>query len=246
MPVALTISSAADCRPRRSPPAASAASSAAIRRSARSPLPPLVGGEHRRPDRGLAHHVGLRRHAGPDDVAGGGDGGLAGVRVDAALGVDHRHLAAVAVGVGGDQLLERLRRRHARIASRPGRAGRSPGSTNDCVATTPTPASPHVTIEPTENQCDCTATPELAGLRIAGDDRIGVHQRTAWRRRLRCGAAGRQPRRHAHQCDQLALRHLIPASAAKLSSLVRFAPPLVATICSGRAGPAGWRLRPAV
>src|SRR4051812_3622378 len=33
------------------------------------------------------------------------------------------------------------------------------GSTNDCVATAPTPGSAHVTIEPTENQCDCTATP---------------------------------------------------------------------------------------
>ena len=30
---------------------------------------------------------------------------------------------------------------------------------NDCVATAPTPASAHVTTEPTENQCDCTATP---------------------------------------------------------------------------------------
>src|SRR5512140_1227486 len=29
----------------------------------------------------------------------------------------------------------------------------------DCVATTPTPASPHVTTDPTENQCDWTATP---------------------------------------------------------------------------------------
>jgi hypothetical protein len=30
---------------------------------------------------------------------------------------------------------------------------------NDCVATAPTPASAHATDEPTENQCDCTATP---------------------------------------------------------------------------------------
>src|SRR3954471_21742186 len=29
----------------------------------------------------------------------------------------------------------------------------------DCVATAPTPARPHVTTEPTENQCDWTATP---------------------------------------------------------------------------------------
>src|SRR4029077_15136900 len=30
---------------------------------------------------------------------------------------------------------------------------------NDCVATTPTPASPQITSAPTANQCDCTATP---------------------------------------------------------------------------------------
>ena len=29
----------------------------------------------------------------------------------------------------------------------------------DCVATAPTPASAQGTVEPTENQCDCTATP---------------------------------------------------------------------------------------
>ena len=29
----------------------------------------------------------------------------------------------------------------------------------DCVATAPTPASAQATFEPTENQCDCTATP---------------------------------------------------------------------------------------
>jgi hypothetical protein len=27
------------------------------------------------------------------------------------------------------------------------------------VATAPTPGSAHVTIDPTQNQCDCTATP---------------------------------------------------------------------------------------
>ncbi len=30
---------------------------------------------------------------------------------------------------------------------------------NDCVATAPTPASAHVTPDPTENACDWTATP---------------------------------------------------------------------------------------
>jgi hypothetical protein len=33
------------------------------------------------------------------------------------------------------------------------------GSTKDCVAMAPTPASAHGTNGPTENQCDCTATP---------------------------------------------------------------------------------------
>src|SRR5262245_38922330 len=33
------------------------------------------------------------------------------------------------------------------------------GSTNDCVATAPTPASAQVTTDPTENQWLCTATP---------------------------------------------------------------------------------------
>src|SRR5205085_12265270 len=33
------------------------------------------------------------------------------------------------------------------------------GSMKDCVATAPTPASAQATFEPTENQCDCTATP---------------------------------------------------------------------------------------
>jgi hypothetical protein len=33
------------------------------------------------------------------------------------------------------------------------------GSMKDCVATAPTPASAQATLDPTENQCDCTATP---------------------------------------------------------------------------------------
>src|SRR5437660_3662258 len=52
----------------------------------------------------------------------------------------------------------------ARPASIPWRISDSPrgpyaGSANACVATAPTPASAHVTTVPTENQCDCTATP---------------------------------------------------------------------------------------
>src|SRR6188474_268255 len=41
------------------------------------------------------------------------------------------------------------------------------GSTKDCVATAPMPASAQATIGPTENQCDCTATPNspVAGSR---------------------------------------------------------------------------------
>src|SRR3954469_2738382 len=37
--------------------------------------------------------------------------------------------------------------------------GPPPGTGMDCVATAPTPARSHGTTEPTENQCDCTATP---------------------------------------------------------------------------------------
>jgi hypothetical protein len=33
------------------------------------------------------------------------------------------------------------------------------GSAIDCVATAPTPGRAHGHIEPTQNQCDCTATP---------------------------------------------------------------------------------------
>src|SRR4051812_15566877 len=37
--------------------------------------------------------------------------------------------------------------------------GPPPGTGTDCVATAPSPARSHGTTEPTENQCDCTATP---------------------------------------------------------------------------------------
>src|SRR5262245_3581920 len=43
------------------------------------------------------------------------------------------------------------------MSSRP--SGPYETSVNDCVATAPTPASAHTTCAPTENQCDCTATP---------------------------------------------------------------------------------------
>src|SRR5713101_5883349 len=39
------------------------------------------------------------------------------------------------------------------------------GSTKAWVATTPTPGSPQGTMEPTENQCDWTATPICPALR---------------------------------------------------------------------------------
>ena len=43
-----------------------------------------------------------------------------------------------------------------------------------CVATAPTPVRAQGTIGPTENQCDWTAVAELAGARVAGDDRVGA------------------------------------------------------------------------
>ena len=84
-PVPLTISIAADCRPRTSPPAASAASSAASMRSARSPVRRLEGPAHRGPDAIVGHHVGLHRVARADVLAGRGDRRRAGVRRHAAL-----------------------------------------------------------------------------------------------------------------------------------------------------------------
>ena len=72
---------AADCRPRMSPPAACAASSAASIRSARSPFAVRSLG-HRRPDLVVLHQVRLHREVGADDVAGGGDVLVAGVRRD--------------------------------------------------------------------------------------------------------------------------------------------------------------------
>src|SRR5678815_3701121 len=57
----------------------------------------------------------------------------------------------------------------AAVPARSSSSARGPyaGSTNDWVATAPTPASAQVTTEPTENQCDCTATPSspVAGSR---------------------------------------------------------------------------------
>src|SRR5512139_1100477 len=45
----------------------------------------------------------------------------------------------------------------SRMSARP--FGPYDGSANAWVATAPTPGSAHVTMLPTENQCDCTATP---------------------------------------------------------------------------------------
>src|SRR5947209_3335657 len=44
-------------------------------------------------------------------------------------------------------------------SSRSSRCGPPPGTGTDCTATAPTPARTHGTTEPTENQCDWTATP---------------------------------------------------------------------------------------
>src|SRR3954452_21215143 len=44
-------------------------------------------------------------------------------------------------------------------SSRSSTRGPPPGTGTDCVAAQPTPARSHGTTDPTENQCDCTATP---------------------------------------------------------------------------------------
>ena len=106
----------------------------------------------------------------PVDVAGVRD--AVGARVDGerAACVDHRHLADGRQRIGREQLAERLRRAGMPSASRSSAFGPYAGSTTDCVATAPTPARAHAHSGPTENQCDCTATPSSPVGRIAGHD----------------------------------------------------------------------------
>jgi hypothetical protein len=68
----------------------------------------LVGGRHCRPHLRVRHEIGLCGVLRADVVSRGGDGLLAGVRGDAALGVDDRDLADVLLRVGGDELRERI------------------------------------------------------------------------------------------------------------------------------------------
>ena len=124
--VPFTTTIAADWRPRMSPPAFSAASSACSIRSARSPSAAsnasAIAGQMRR----VGHEIGLHGERAAHVLARVRDALGAGVRGDVALGVHHRHLPDVGGVVHRDQRVQRLPRRHARCASGPARAVRSP------------------------------------------------------------------------------------------------------------------------
>ena len=123
-------------------------------------------GQHRRPNAIGDHDVGLAGDGLALGVAGVRHARIAGVGRDAAGGVDHRHLARRAAGVLREQRLERLG------ALAPPSISSSPRGPYEIsalawVATAPTPGRAQGTIGPTENQCDCTATPSspVAGSR---------------------------------------------------------------------------------
>ena len=99
---------AADCRPRRSPPSASAASRAASSRSARSPPAIFAGVRHGRPHAVPVHQVRLNAVLGTGPVAGRRNGALARVDGHVPLGIDHGHLPHGSVGIPGEQGGERL------------------------------------------------------------------------------------------------------------------------------------------
>ena len=73
--------------------------------------------------------------------------------------VDDADLAHRGERVAAQHAAERGARRPRRRRSRSSACGPWAGSTTDCVATAPTPGRAQVQIEPTENQCDCTAAP---------------------------------------------------------------------------------------
>ena len=168
--------SAADWRPRASPPLPSAACSAASRRRASGPAAASNACGHRGPHLGRGHHVRLRAEALARLVAGPVDAAVAGVHGDLAA-------ARRRSPPGGSA---RPRRRRSGRRARPGRpdgrrrragrarAGRSRGRRSTASPRRRRPARTQGTIGPTPNQCDCTAAPSSPGLRVAGDDRVGA------------------------------------------------------------------------
>ena len=154
-----TTNSAADCRPRMSPPAASAASSASSRRSASGSRPvgsnaaaiasgtpsrAIMFAWHEKPSPATWPKCGMQ----PSPV-------WTAPRPAASTTATCRMCALSSTA---------SRSRSAASGAAPppsASSSRGPyaGSATDCVATAPTPARAQLTTEPTENQCDCTATP---------------------------------------------------------------------------------------
>ena len=97
---------------------------------------------------------------------------------DAAARVDDRRPGArAASGSAASSAAERLPARRRPPPSRSSAFGPCAGSTTDCVATAPTPGRAQAHSEPTENQCDWTATPSSPVARVERDDRIGRRRR---------------------------------------------------------------------
>ena len=114
--------------------------------------------EHGGPHALGGHDVGLTGDPVALAVAGERDAAPPGMHRQRPLGVHDGHLARGGKGVLGQQGHQRGRGigslGHQLQRQRP--VG---DLTLACVATAPTPARAQGTIGPTENQCDCTATP---------------------------------------------------------------------------------------
>jgi hypothetical protein len=168
--------------PRASPPASCAARSAASRRCGRGGRR-LEGGRHRRPDLRAGHHVRLHGEAVADQMAGMVDAHLPVVappcrrRPPPRPGGGPYRIAGPGAGQRlGAVAAASLKKRHRRPYERSAKAW---------VATAPTPARAHGTIEPTANMHVCTATPRapVAGSR-ATMEYVIAHLRPIGRR---CG-----------------------------------------------------------
>ena len=166
-PAAGTTSSAADWRPRTSPPSRlgrveRGEQAVGERAPAASNAAAIAGQTSSR-----GHHVRLAAEALAGDVAGEGD---AAARRCARRARPARRRARPGARAPASSAASRsasASRRRPRRPQQVERAARSAGSTIDCVATAPTPGPPTGTSEPTENQCDWTATPSspVAGSR---------------------------------------------------------------------------------
>ena len=165
---------AADCFPRRSPPAASPASSARMQapheRLARGRA---VGVEHRPHDVLAGEDVPLHRHLAVDDAARPGQALVAGVVGRAAGEIGHAELPPRRELVGRRPAPPRPRAPSGRRAGAPARPGRTRGSRAPASRSRPASAPPHGTAWPTARHFEATATPHDSRLAIEGGDREG-------------------------------------------------------------------------